>query len=126
MQGAAKYGFYEYFKKTYADMAGPENAVKYKSLIFLAGSASAEFLADIALVPMETVKVRMQTTFPPFANSAASGLSKVIATDGAGAYVLDFVRLSSPNFADFEFSILREIASSSPFLPSGPVKSLTP
>ncbi|GAA5991330.1 hypothetical protein JCM5350_006986 [Sporobolomyces pararoseus] len=85
MQGAAKYGFYEYFKKTYADMAGPENAVKYKSLIFLAGSASAEFLADIALVPMETVKVRMQTTFPPFATSAASGLKKVIATDGAGA-----------------------------------------
>lgn len=89
MQGAAKYGFYEYFKKTYADMAGPENAVKYKSLIFLAGSASAEFLADIALVPMETVKVRMQTTFPPFANSAVSGINKVVAAEGVGAYVND-------------------------------------
>lgn len=52
MQGAAKYGFYEYFKKTYSDMAGPTNAKKYKDAIFLAGSASAEFLADMALVPV--------------------------------------------------------------------------
>ena len=52
MQGAAKYGFYEYFKKTYADMAGPTNAVKYKDAIFLAGSASAELIADVALVPV--------------------------------------------------------------------------
>lgn len=66
-------------------MAGPENAVKYKDAIFLAGSASAEFFADMALVPMETVKVRMQTTFPPFANGAVDGVKKVIAADGAGA-----------------------------------------
>lgn len=52
MQGAAKYGLYEYFKKTYADLAGPENAIKYKDAIFLAGSASAEFFADMALVPV--------------------------------------------------------------------------
>ncbi|BGP14466.1 Cu/Pi carrier [Rhodosporidiobolus nylandii] len=65
--------------------AGPENAVKYKDAIFLAGSASAELLADIALVPMETVKVRIQTTFPPFASGAVSGLNKVVATEGAGA-----------------------------------------
>ncbi|BGP38510.1 Cu/Pi carrier [Rhodotorula kratochvilovae] len=85
MQGSAKYGFYEFFKKTYSDMAGPENAVKYKDAIFLAGSASAEFLADIALVPMETVKVRIQTTFPPFASGAVSGVQKVVAAEGAGA-----------------------------------------
>jgi solute carrier family 25 phosphate transporter 3 len=34
---------------------------------------------------METVKVRMQTTFPPFASGAADGVKKVIAVDGAGA-----------------------------------------
>ncbi|GAA5821487.1 hypothetical protein JCM11251_004647 [Rhodosporidiobolus azoricus] len=85
MQGAAKYGFYEYFKKTYADLAGPENAVKYKDAIFLAGSASAEFFADMALVPMETVKVRIQTTFPPFASGAVDGVNKVVAAEGAGA-----------------------------------------
>jgi hypothetical protein len=41
-------------------LAGPEAAKKYQNLIFLAGSASAEFFADIALCPMEAVKVREQ------------------------------------------------------------------
>ena len=38
-------------------MAGPENAVKYKTPIFLVGSASAEFFADIGLCAFEAVKV---------------------------------------------------------------------
>jgi len=39
-------------------MAGEEVAKKYQNAIFLAGSASAEFFADIALCPFEAVKVR--------------------------------------------------------------------
>ena len=54
-QGACKFGFYKFFKKTYSDMVGPENAVKYKTLIYLAGPASAEVIADIALCPFEAV-----------------------------------------------------------------------
>ena len=104
MQGACKYGFYEYFKKTYADLAGPTNAKKYKDAIYLAGSASAEFIADIALVPvrtapkydvnytilimiiwqMEAIKVRIQTTIPPFAKGITDGIPKLIAQEGAG------------------------------------------
>lgn len=38
-------------------MAGEEVAKKYQNLIYLAGSASAEFFADIALCPFEAVKV---------------------------------------------------------------------
>ena len=38
-------------------MAGPENAIKYQTPIFLVASASAEFIADIALCPWEAVKV---------------------------------------------------------------------
>ena len=67
-QGAFKFGLYEFFKDFYANLAGEENANKYKGLIYLAGSASAEFFADIALCPMEMVKVKVQTspagTFP--------------------------------------------------------------
>ena len=44
--------------RTYADMAGEELVAKYQTLIFLAGSASAEFFADMALSPFEAVKVR--------------------------------------------------------------------
>ncbi|GAA0183922.1 mitochondrial carrier protein [Lithospermum erythrorhizon] len=40
------------------DLAGPENAIKYKTFIYLAGSASAELIADVALCPFEAVKGR--------------------------------------------------------------------
>jgi hypothetical protein len=39
-------------------MAGPENYEKYQDFIYLAGSASAEFIADVALCPFEAVKAR--------------------------------------------------------------------
>jgi len=82
VQGSFKYGFYEYFKKTYADMAGPENAVRYKDAIYLAGSASAEFLADAAYVPFEAIKVRMQTTVPPLSRSTFDAMGKFAAKEG--------------------------------------------
>jgi len=83
-QGAFKYGGYEYFKKLYADIAGPETTAKYKTGLYLAASASAEFIADIALCPFEAVKVRMQTTIPPFANGTFDGISKITAQEGFG------------------------------------------
>eukprot|EP00238_Polyblepharides_amylifera_P000946 CAMPEP_0196570714 /NCGR_PEP_ID=MMETSP1081-20130531/861_1 /TAXON_ID=36882 /ORGANISM="Pyramimonas amylifera, Strain CCMP720" /LENGTH=353 /DNA_ID=CAMNT_0041887311 /DNA_START=149 /DNA_END=1210 /DNA_ORIENTATION=+ len=80
-QGACKFGFYEFFKKYYADLAGPENAIKYKDLIFLSGSASAEFIADVFLCPFEAVKVRVQTV-PGFANGLSDGMPKILAAGG--------------------------------------------
>jgi len=84
LQGGGKYGFYEVFKYLYGEKVFP-NA--NKTVIFLGASASAEFLADIALCPFEAIKVRMQTTLPPFASTLREGLSKVIAKEGyAGLY----------------------------------------
>ncbi|XP_072965960.1 mitochondrial phosphate carrier protein 3, mitochondrial-like [Typha angustifolia] len=80
-QGACKYGFYEFFKKYYADIAGPEYAAKYKTLIYLAGSASSEVIADVALCPMEAVKVRVQTQ-PGFARGLSDGLPKILRSEG--------------------------------------------
>ncbi|KAL1809849.1 hypothetical protein DCAR_0729487 [Daucus carota subsp. sativus] len=80
-QGAFKYGFYEFFKKYYSDIAGPEYAAKYKTLIYLAGSASSEFIADIALCPFEAVKVRVQTQ-PDFAKGLSDGLPKIVKSQG--------------------------------------------
>jgi len=68
LQGAFKYGLYEFFKDYYSNLAGEEAAQKYKSAIWLAGSASAEVFADVALCPLEMTKVKIQTspsgTFP--------------------------------------------------------------
>jgi solute carrier family 25 (mitochondrial phosphate transporter), member 3 len=86
-QGAFKYGWYEFFKKTYADAAGPEAAHKYKTGLYLAASASAEFLADIALCPFEAVKVRMQGAIPNPYTGTFHGISTITAKEGvAGLY----------------------------------------
>jgi len=83
-QGAFKYGGYEFFKKWYSDLVGPENAYKYKTGLYLAASASAEFIADVALCPFEAVKVRMQTTIPPFAKGTFDGISTIVGKEGTG------------------------------------------
>ena len=72
LQGVCKFGFYEAFKILYADMLGEENAYTYRTGLYLAASASAEFFADIALSPMEAVKVRIQT-MPGFPATLRAG-----------------------------------------------------
>ena len=57
-QGLCKFGFYEVFKKIYSDAIGEENTYLYRTSLYLASSASAEFFADIALSPMEACKVK--------------------------------------------------------------------
>jgi len=64
LQGMFKYGLYEIFKDFYANAIGEENYKKYRPLIWCAGSASAEVFADIALCPLEMVKVKVQTSPP--------------------------------------------------------------
>lgn len=81
-QGAFKYGGYEFFKKFYSDLAGEERAYRYKTALYLTASASAEFIADLALCPFEAVKVRMQTTIPPFASGTFSGISTITGKEG--------------------------------------------
>jgi len=80
MQGICKFGFYEFFKNVYSGMIGEENTYLYRTSLYLAASASAEFFADIALSPMECVKVRMQTsppgTFPTTLRAAAPLIMK--------------------------------------------------
>ncbi|KAK9845005.1 hypothetical protein WJX74_009591 [Apatococcus lobatus] len=83
IQGAGKFGLYEFFKKYYADQVGEENAKKYKTLLFLAGSASAEFFADIGLCPFEAVKVKVQTQ-PGYAKGLMDGMPKLISEQGIG------------------------------------------
>merc|ERR1712062_502914 len=74
-QGLCKFGFYEVFKNLYSGILGEENTYLYRTSLYLAASASAEFFADIALSPRESVKVRMQTsevgTFPTTLREAA-------------------------------------------------------
>lgn len=80
LQGLFKYGLYEVFKDTYMNLAGEEASNKYKPAIWLAGSASAEVFADIALCPLEMTKVKIQTspvgTFPTGFGAALAAMSQ--------------------------------------------------
>jgi solute carrier family 25 phosphate transporter 3 len=87
MQGVCKFGFYEVFKNIYSGMLGEENSYLYRTSLYLAASASAEFFADIALSPMESAKVRIQTsavgTFPTTLRAAAP---KIWAEEGINGF----------------------------------------
>jgi len=86
-QGLCKFGFYEVFKKTYADLMGEENAYLYMTGLYLAASASAEFFADIALSPMESVKVRIQTSPPgTFPTTLREGWPKIWNAEGINGF----------------------------------------
>jgi len=94
MQGLCKFGFYEVFKNVYSGILGEENTYLYRTSLYLAASASAEFFADIALSPMESVKVRMQTspigTFPTTLREAAP---KIYAAEGLNGFYKSLVPL---------------------------------
>ena len=82
-QGCFKFGLYEFFKDFYSNLAGEENAKKYQGIIFLTGSASAEFFADAALCPLEMIKVKVQTSKPgTFPTGFFSALSAIRAEPG--------------------------------------------
>jgi len=97
LQGLCKFGFYEYFKKTYSDLAG-DNATKYKDFLYLGASASAELIADVALCPWEAVKVRIQTTDPnnrTFPTTLRAGLPAIYKAEGFGGLYKGLIPLWS-------------------------------
>jgi len=91
-QGLCKFGFYEIFKHVYADAIGEENAFLWRTSLYLAASASAEFFADIALCPMESVKVRIQTQ-PGFARTLREGAPKIFKEEGFSGFYKGIVPL---------------------------------
>jgi len=108
-QGAGKYGLYEVFKYIYGEKLFPNVP---NTILYLGASATAEFFADMALCPFEAVKVRMQTTLPPFAHNMRDGLSKVIAKEGVSGLYKGLVPLwgrqipyTMVKFATFEATV---------------------
>jgi len=85
VQGLGKFGFYEMFKIIYNNMLGEENAFLWRTSVYLAASASAEFFADIGLAPFEAVKVRIQTK-PGFANTFREGFPKIMKEEGLSGF----------------------------------------
>jgi solute carrier family 25 phosphate transporter 3 len=91
-QGLCKFGLYEVFKVVYADMLGEESAYTFRTGLYLAASASAEFFADMALSPFEAAKVKIQTT-PGFANTLREAFPKMMKEEGINAFYKGLVPL---------------------------------
>jgi len=81
LQGGAKFAGYEFFKAKLVDWSGGyEAAVPNRTAIYLAGSAIAEFFADILLTPCEATRIRLVSQkgyasgfLPAFARMAREG-----------------------------------------------------
>uniref|UniRef100_A0A7S0EG04 Mitochondrial phosphate carrier protein n=1 Tax=Hanusia phi TaxID=3032 RepID=A0A7S0EG04_9CRYP len=86
MQGALKYGFYEFFKDSLAQSMPAEKRGEGGKLpipqMIIAASA-AEILGTTALLPFESARIRMVAD-PKFANNMFGVLAKLVKTQGLG------------------------------------------
>lgn len=89
LQGAFKFGGYEFFKQQFIDQLGYEKASNNRTAIYLASAAAAEFFADIALCPLEATRIRLVSE-PTFASGLVSGFSKIAKQEGLGAFYSGF------------------------------------
>lgn len=89
IQGAFKFGGYEVFKKFFIDTLGYDTAANYKNSIYMGSAAAAEFLADIALCPLEATRIRLVSQ-PNFANGLVGGFTRILKEEGAGSFYSGF------------------------------------
>ena len=89
LQGAFKFGGYEFFKAQSINLLGYETASQNRTAVYLASSACAEFFADIALCPLEATRIRLVSE-PTFANGLIGGFGKILKTEGVGAFYSGF------------------------------------
>jgi solute carrier family 25 (mitochondrial phosphate transporter), member 3 len=87
LQGACKFGFYEYFKSRAVDWIGQERASRNPLKVYLASSAAAETVASIFLCPFEALRIRMVSRPQEYAVAGLfGGLSKMASQEGVSGY----------------------------------------
>jgi solute carrier family 25 phosphate transporter 3 len=89
LQGAFKFGGYEFFKQQCIDKLGYETAKNNRTSVYLVSAACAEFFADIALCPLEATRIRLVSE-PTYANGLIGGFSKMLKNEGVGAFYAGF------------------------------------
>ncbi|KAK3948604.1 mitochondrial carrier domain-containing protein [Pseudoneurospora amorphoporcata] len=89
LQGAFKFGGYEFFKQQSINLLGLESATNNRTAVYLASSAAAEFFADIALCPLEATRIRLVSQ-PTYASGLIGGFGKMLKNEGIGAFYAGF------------------------------------
>ena len=82
VQGGMKFAGYEYFKGMFLNSLGNhETAVEHRTAIYLGSAAIAEFIADIALSPLEATRIRLVSE-RGFATGLVTGFMRILREDG--------------------------------------------
>nr|KAF6444246.1 hypothetical protein HJG59_008550 [Molossus molossus] len=76
---------YEVFRICYTEPLGQEKAYEWRTSLYLAASASAEFFADLALAPLEAVKVRIQMQ-PGYGSTLRAVAPRMYSKEGLWAF----------------------------------------
>ncbi|KAI0315801.1 mitochondrial carrier [Amylostereum chailletii] len=91
VQGGAKFAGYEFWKKTFVQIAGDqETAVKYRTAIYLGAASVAEVFADILLTPLEATRIRMVSQ-RGYATGLASGFTRLVREGGVRDLYAGFI-----------------------------------
>lgn len=82
LQGAFKFGGYEFWKTTFIERwIGIDRAPEFRTSIYVASSFLCEFVADIALCPLEATRIRLVSN-PQFASGLPSGFIRLWREEG--------------------------------------------
>lgn len=81
IQGFFKFGGVELFKVKATEALGTRKAWENRLPIYLAAAATAEFVADVFLCPLEATRIRLVSD-PTYANGLVSAVPKILKTEG--------------------------------------------
>lgn len=89
IQGAFKFGGYEFFKKCSVDIIGIEKARQNRLTVYSISAACAEFFASVALCPLEATRIRLVSD-KNFAQGLVSGFTKILKNEGISGFYSGF------------------------------------
>ncbi|KAH8813015.1 mitochondrial phosphate carrier protein [Xylogone sp. PMI_703] len=89
VQGAFKFGGYEFYKQQSLNILGLEKARQNRTAVYCVSAACAEFFASVALCPLEATRIRLVSQ-PGFAKGLVDGFGKILRNEGVGAFYSGF------------------------------------
>ncbi|KAG0170316.1 Cu/Pi carrier [Apophysomyces sp. BC1034] len=118
LQGAFKFGGYEFWRKTFIDLVGVEKATEHRTAIHLSSSGIAEFFASVVLCPLEATRIRLVSQ-PTFATGLLNGFTKILKEEGVakgfysgfGPILFKQLPYTMTKFAVYEFAIEKILKS---------------
>jgi len=86
IQGAGKFGFYEYFKHQSVHFLGADTVAKYNMPIYLTASGMAEVVASVCLCPWESVRIKAVSSKEFASLGMLGGFSKIAKEQGMNGF----------------------------------------